>query len=92
MIGTKKFVAQCQALEKKYGARFRSNKASARQAAKGETFTVESRKSEEGQGCVRFGGVTWPRVTPSITGSFKNTIMRPALAAVCSITAAASAK
>jgi 3-hydroxyacyl-CoA dehydrogenase/enoyl-CoA hydratase/3-hydroxybutyryl-CoA epimerase len=38
MMGTKKFVEQCQALEKKYGARFKPNQLLLDMAAKGETF------------------------------------------------------
>jgi len=38
MMGTKKFVEQCHALEKKYGARFKPNQLLLDMAAKGETF------------------------------------------------------
>jgi 3-hydroxyacyl-CoA dehydrogenase / enoyl-CoA hydratase / 3-hydroxybutyryl-CoA epimerase len=38
MMGTKKFVALCQSLEKKYGARFAPNKLLLDMAAKGESF------------------------------------------------------
>jgi 3-hydroxyacyl-CoA dehydrogenase/enoyl-CoA hydratase/3-hydroxybutyryl-CoA epimerase len=38
MMGTKSFVALCQRLEKKYGARFAPNKLLTDMAAKGESF------------------------------------------------------
>ena len=38
MMGTKKFVALCQSLEKKYGERFTPNKLLLDMAAKGESF------------------------------------------------------
>jgi 3-hydroxyacyl-CoA dehydrogenase/enoyl-CoA hydratase/3-hydroxybutyryl-CoA epimerase len=37
-MGTKAFVALCQKLEKKHGARFKPNKLLVEMAAKGETF------------------------------------------------------
>ena len=38
MMGAEKFVELCQALEKKYGARFEPPKLLLEMAAKGETF------------------------------------------------------
>src|SRR5947199_8480199 len=38
MMGTKKFVALCQSLEQKYGARFAPNKLLIEMAGKGESF------------------------------------------------------
>ena len=62
MMGTKKFVALCKGLEKKYGERFKPNKLLLDMAAKGESFYTRFAPKRQKAG----GVVSEPALRPGI--------------------------